>query len=215
MGDKNYKRITLGSGDLFVTEFTGDLPELDKICVDNNFLGYIQGGASLEYKPTFYEAKDDTGKVTKIIITDEEAILKSGILTFNAETLKVLSTTGRVTDSEDGTKRTIKIGGISNADNTKYVICFHHKDKIDGDIWVVIVGQNQSGFTLAFAKDKETVIDAEFKALPQDDEGTLIKYIEEIKNPVARAVSQNSESAPSANVEEGKQTSAKTQAATK
>lgn len=179
--NKDYKRITLGSGDLFITEFKGELPEVEAICIDTNFLGYIQGGASLEYKPTFYEAKDDTGKVTKIIITDEEAILKSGILTFNAETLKVLSTTGRVTGSEDGTKRTIKIGGISNADNTKYAICFHHKDKIDGDIWVVIVGQNQSGFTLAFAKDKETVIDAEFKALPQDDEGTLIKYIEEIK----------------------------------
>lgn len=56
-----------------------------------------------------------------------------------------------------------------------------HNTSIDGDIWVVIVGQNQSGFTLAFAKDKETVIDAEFKALPQDDEGTLIKYIEEVK----------------------------------
>ena len=33
---------------------------------------------------------------------------------------------------------------------------------------------------LAFAKDKETVIDAEFKCLPQDDEGTLIEYTEEI-----------------------------------
>ena len=43
----------------------------------------------------------------------------------------------------------------------------------------MIVGQNQAGFSLAFAKDKETVIDAEFKALAQDDEGTLIKYIEE------------------------------------
>ena len=60
----------------------------------------------------------------------------------------------------------------------KYVIVFHHEDKVDGDVWIVIVGQNQAGFTLAFAKDKETVIDAEFKALAQDDEGTLIQYIE-------------------------------------
>ena len=43
----------------------------------------------------------------------------------------------------------------------------------------MIVGNNQAGFSLAFAKDKETVIDAEFKALAQDKEGTLITYIEE------------------------------------
>ena len=41
------------------------------------------------------------------------------------------------------------------------------------------VGNNQNGFTLAFAKDQETVIDAEFKALAQDDDGTLIMYIEQ------------------------------------
>ena len=45
----------------------------------------------------------------------------------------------------------------------------------------MIVGRNQSGFSLAFAKDKETVIDAEFKAIPHDNNGTLIEYIEEIK----------------------------------
>ena len=33
---------------------------------------------------------------------------------------------------------------------------------------------------MAFAKDEETVIDAEFKALPLDDEGTLIIYTEEL-----------------------------------
>ena len=35
---------------------------------------------------------------------------------------------------------------------------------------------------LAFAKDKESVIDAEFKALPSDSDGTLITYIEEDKS---------------------------------
>ena len=178
------KRITLGSGELFIKEFENSVPEIEEICTDDCFLGYIQGGATLEYKPTFYEAKDDTGVCVKVIITDEEATLKSGILTFNADTLNKLCATGRVSDDES--KRTIKIGGAGNNNGKKYVICFHHKDKVDGDIWVVIVGQNQSGFSIAFAKDKETVIDAEFKALAQDDEGTLIKYIEEIKTaPIA------------------------------
>lgn len=45
---------------------------------------------------------------------------------------------------------------------------------------VTIVGNNQAGFTIAFAKDSETVIDAEFKAQPMDKEGTLITYQEEM-----------------------------------
>ena len=181
MNGKDFKRITLGSGDLYMCEFTGEtVPDEATICVDGNLAGYIQGGATIEYKPTFYQAKDDTGKCTKLIITDEEALLKSGIMTFNANTLETLCATGRVTDS--GNKRTILIGGVGNNNGKRYVICFHHKDAIDGDIWLTIVGQNQSGFSLAFTKDKETIIDAEFKALALDGDGTLIKYVEEIKS---------------------------------
>ena len=62
----------------------------------------------------------------------------------------------------------------------RYVIHFVHKDNVDGDIRVTIVGNNQAGFTIAFAKDSETVIDAEFKAQPMDKEGTLITYQEEM-----------------------------------
>ena len=43
------------------------------------------------------------------------------------------------------------------------------------------MGRNEAGFTLTFAKDKETIIDAEFKAMAKiDSEGTLIVYKEEI-----------------------------------
>ncbi len=172
------EKIVLGSGTLYCMEFTGTLPENTAIEVDTNRLGYIQGGASLEYKPEWYEAVDDMGMVTKVIMTKEEATLKSGIMTWNGDTLKKLCSTARV--SEAAGVRTVKIGGVSNDDGKKYVIHFVHEDAQDGDIRVTIVGQNQAGFTLAFAKNKETVIDAQFKAQPQDTEGTLIKYTEEI-----------------------------------
>lgn len=173
------KRITLGSGNLYCIPFVDTVPDKETICTEDNRLGYIKGGATLEYTPTYYEAKDDLGVVQKTIITDETALLKSGILTFNGNTLNKLCDTGRVT--EDATKkiRTVKIGGVANAQGARYVLAFHHEDPIDGDIWVIIVGQNQAGFSLAFAKDAETVIDAEFKCLSQDNEGTLIQYIEE------------------------------------
>lgn len=170
--------ITLGSGDLMIKEYTDVMPAYTEFDVETDLLGRIQGGCTLEYKGTWYEAKDDTGKVVKTIITEEEATLKSGVLTWNGKTLTQLCSTARVT--EEGGIRKVKIGGVGNHNGKSYALCFHHTDKIDGDIWVVVRAVNQGGFSLAFAKDKETVIDAEFKCLPQDDEGTLIEYIEEI-----------------------------------
>ena len=172
------EKITLGSGEMFVMEFTGTLPTTDEICLPENRLGHVSGGATLEYKPSYYTAKDDLGVVSKTIMTEEEATLKSGILTFNGETLARLSETGRV--SEDGSTRTLKIGGVKNMNRKNYVLCFYAHDAADGDCWIMIVGRNEAGFSLSFAKDKETVIDAEFSCQPMDSEGTLIVYIEEL-----------------------------------
>lgn len=170
--------ITLGSGDLMVKEYTDEMPKYTDFDATTDLLGRIQGGATLEYSGEWYDAKDDTGKAVKTIITEEEATLKSGICTWNGKTLAKLCSTARVTEA-DGI-RTVKIGGVGNHDGKSYALCFHHTDKTDGDVWIVIRAVNQGGFSLAFAKDKETVIDAEFKCLPQDEEGTLIQYVEEI-----------------------------------
>mgnify|MGYP001019444518 CR=1 FL=1 len=174
MALKKRKDITLGSGKLYVQEYTGTtVPETEAICTDDNILGYISGGATLSYKPTFYNAKDDLGLVT----------LKSGVMTWDGNTLTKLSATARVTETDAASgkpaKRSVKIGGVANADGKKYVLCFKHADK-DGkrELYVRIVGKNESGFEIAFAKDKETVIDAEFAADPMDAEGTLIYYDE-------------------------------------
>jgi len=172
------EKIVLGSGKIFIDEFVTTIPTDLLLEVDANLLGLIQGGATVEYKPEFYTAEDDLGLVSKTIITKEEVMLKSGIMTFNGATLKKLSATARVVEAAG--KRTVKIGGLKNNDGKKYVIRFVHEDPSDGDIRVTIVGNNQAGFSLAFAKDKETVIDAEFKAAPHDTEGTLIIYEEEI-----------------------------------
>ena len=170
-------KITLGSGDLMVKEYSSAIPAYTEF-TDEDLLGRIQGGATIEYTGEWYEAKDDTGKAVKTIITNEEAVFKTGVVTWNGETLTKLCSTGRVTES--GGIRTVKIGGIANNDGKSYALCFHHTDPVDGDVWLLIRGVNQAGFSLAFAKDKETVIDAEFKCLPQDDEGTLIQFIEQI-----------------------------------
>ena len=177
------EKIVLGSGKLYIDTATKtgsnyNIPADADLETNAKLIGYIQGGATLEYTPEFYEAKDDLGYVYKKYLTNEEAILRSGVMTWNGETLAKLSATARVDETVTG-KRTVKIGGIGNYDNAFYVIRFVYEDETDGDIRVTIVGANESGFEMAFAKDAETVINAEFKAIPNDSDGTLIIYTEE------------------------------------
>lgn len=178
MAKRTKKNITLGSGMLYHQEFTGTVPDVEEICVEANHVGWIKGGASLEYTMEKYEEKDDLGRVTKVITVSEEVLLKCGLLTWNGETLTKLTSRG-VTTETDG-KRVTKIGGSGNSNDTNYVWCFHYEDATDGDIWVLVVGQNQSGFTITFASDAGTVLEPEIKAIPHDDAGTLVQFIEEI-----------------------------------
>jgi hypothetical protein len=171
------ERIILGSGKMYISEFTGNIPADEILEVESNLFGLIIGGAELEYKPKFYTVTDDLGIISKSALTEEDVTLKSGRLTFCGSMFKKLSSTARI--SEANGRRTIKIGGIGNQDGKQYVVRFLHEDPLDGDLRVTIVGQNQSGFKLAFKKEKETATDVEFKAMPNDSEGTLVILDEE------------------------------------
>lgn len=179
------ERIILGSGYIHLGVFTKgqQIPEPQDFCTDANRYSYIKNGATLEYSNEIQEAKDDMGRVSKTVIISEDVTLKAGLMTLIGDTIEKLCDTARVSVSQDGRYRKTKIGGVGNRKGAKYVICFHHVDPEDGDIWVMIVGQNQAGFTLSFAPSDATVVDAEFKAMPNlDDEGTLVNYVEEIKD---------------------------------
>lgn len=178
MAKRDKDTVTLGSGKIYLQTFSESMPAVDTLCVESNLLGYIKGGASLEYTQETYEEKDDLGYVSKIITTNEEAVLKCGLLTWNGTTLKKLL--DRCSSTEASGKRTTKIGGAGNAQGGYYAICFHHEDKTDGDLWILIKGRNTAGATLTFATDAGTTVEPEFKALPHDSDGTLVELIEEI-----------------------------------
>lgn len=178
MAKRDKNTITLGSGKIYLTAFAEEMPTVDTLCVEENLLGHIKGGAALEYTQEIYEEKDDLGLVSKIITTSEEAILKCGLITWNGETLKKL--VERCASTESAGKRTTKIGGAGNAQGGYYAICFMHEDKTDGNVWILIKGRNTAGATLTFAVDEGTVVEPEFKAMPHDDAGTLVELIEEI-----------------------------------
>lgn len=183
MAKRDNKVITLGSGKLYLMPFADALPTIEDLCKEENLLGCIKGGAALEYTQETYEEKDDLGIVSKIITTSEEAILKCGLITWNGETLTKLIDRCKTT-TESG-KRITKIGGAGNAKGGYYAICFHHEDKTDGDLWVLIKGRNTAGATLTFASQSGTVVEPTFKAMPHDTSGTLIELIEEITTSVS------------------------------
>ncbi len=175
-------KITLGSGKAYIMEYSAatGIPETSAICKDENLLGKIQGGAELSYTTETHSERDDLGTVEKVVITAEEALLKLGLITFNGQTLAKLADRCQVTEDKTKGIRTVKIGGAGNAQGKEWVVCFHHEDKTDGDIWVLVRGANQAGLTLAFAVDAGSKLEPEIKALPCDDAGTLITYIEQI-----------------------------------
>lgn len=167
--------IILGSGDLYLVEYDGTMPDDATIETEINSVGSISGGASLEYSPTMYEVEDDKNVVHKRFITKEEVTFKSGILHFDLANLEKMSTGVLEDDNINGVK-TLKIGGKKSL--TSYVLQFVH-EKDDGlKLRIQLVATAADGFTLSFAKDSETVTDATFKALSQTD-GTLVSIMDE------------------------------------
>lgn len=173
------KDIVLGSGKLYIAKLTDETFDLSTIAVVGNQVGLIQGGASLEYKPSTYEVKDDLCQVYKRFITSEEATLKSGILTWNLEALnKIIGNKNYITTTA---KNTLKLGGNGAREMEQFAVVFVHTKSDGKDIRVGIVGTNEAGLSLAFTADKETVVDAEFKAIGHDDNGTLVIIEEDLQ----------------------------------
>ena len=175
------EEYTLGSGDLFIKEYTaGSSVTAEDVISTGERLGEIKGGASLEYTTETKEDSSDLGRTKIVIISKEDVVLKSGVMTWNGKTLEKLCQTARVTKDDSAKKRTIKIGGLANAANKSYAVAFQYKGDGKKGLTVLIVGKNTAGFTVSFSSDNATVIDAEFKAQALDNDGTLVVIEETI-----------------------------------
>lgn len=170
--------IMLGSGEIFSAEYDGTIPsDPEAIIKTAKEVGAIQGGCTLEYKPTFYTEKDDAGKYEKSIMTEDEATLKLGLITFNGETLADLNACS--TTKIEGNYRVTDIGGAENYSDKSRLFIFRHTDKKDGNIYLIVYAENQAGFSLAWAKDKGSKLEPELKCKPMQG-GVRIRYIEQV-----------------------------------
>ena len=160
-------KVILGSGHLYIAETveTGVVPE--NIFDEANNVGSISGGAELNYTPTIYDVVDDDDKVLKSFITKEEVILKSGVLTWLLESVAKLSAGGKY----DSASKTLTIGGKKSV--KQYAVGFRHEEDDGYKLEVTMVGRSNKGFVINFNKEKETIIDAEFKAI-KDNDGILV-----------------------------------------
>ena len=180
------EEYTLGSGDLFIKEYTaGSSVTAEDVISTGERLGEIKGGASLEYTTETKEDSSDLGRTKIVIISKEDVVLKSGVMTWNGKTLEKLCQTARVTKNDSTKKRTIKIGGLANAANKSYAVAFQYKGDGKKGLTVLIVGKNTAGFTVSFSSDNATVIDAEFKAQALDNDGTLVVIEETVPDAVS------------------------------
>ncbi|MCI9473441.1 MAG: hypothetical protein HFF31_05455 [Flavonifractor sp.] len=171
---------------MYLMEYTGTIPEDSVLEVEENKIGVISGGATLEYKPTFYTVEDDLGTVKEALLTAEEVTFKSGLLAPNMSFAAFSAPTARVEPATAQKKRRVtKIGGVANADGKSYIVRFLHASTADPGykLRATIVGVNTSGFSLGFLKDKETIVDLTFAAQPMDGTGTLVE-LDEPDDPV-------------------------------
>ena len=168
-------QIVLGSGKLYMMAFptNGEMPDSNTIETAQNQVGYIQGGASLEYTPTELQIADDSGTFIRRYLTSEEVTFQSGVLTWDLDVLSKICAAGSYEDDGEGT-RTLKLGGAGAREMEKWIIHFVHQKDSTNTIKITLVGTASNGFSLAFAADAQTVIDAQFKAISQDTDGTQV-----------------------------------------
>jgi superfamily I DNA/RNA helicase len=120
------------------------------------------------YLSEIFRSRYNYRKILAVTFTNKAtAEMKSRIL----ENLHKLSPSTYADDAAKSEKK-LTIGGKRTLDN--YALRFVHTKDDGNKLRVTMIVTASNGFTLTFQGDKETVIDALFKALSQDT-GTLIE----------------------------------------
>ena len=170
----NSEEIILGSGDLYIVEFTGEIPEDTAIEKEENRAGNIKGGATLEYSIESQTVQDDKGRVKKTIITKETVTFKSGLMTWIKKFMQAIIQTARIDEQTKQGHRIYKLGGLANLNKTRYLWRFVHTRDDGRKLRITVTGKNTGTISLAFQPENETVVDAEITADTLDKEGTLV-----------------------------------------
>lgn len=186
----NSDEIILGSGDLYLCEFTNEIPEDSEIEKEDNRAGNIKGGASLEYSISSVTVEDDKGRVKKTILTKEDVKFKTGLITWIEKWFQALIPTARVDTTTKTGHRIIKLGGLSKQSKTKWLYRFVHTRDDGRKLRITVTGKNTGTVSLKFDAENPTTVDAEVTAESLDSEGTLVIYDDELLASSTQTVAQ-------------------------
>ena len=170
----NSDEIILGSGDVYIMEFSGEIPEDTEIEKDENRAGNIKNGATLEYSIESQTVQDDKGRVKKTRITKETVLFKTGMMTWCKRFIQAIILTARVDENTKTGHRVYKLGGLANLNKTRYLWRFVHTRDDGRKLRITVTGKNTGTISLAFQPENETTIDAEITADTLDKDGTLV-----------------------------------------
>lgn len=176
----NSDEIILGSGDLYLVEFSGAIPEDSVIETDANRAGNIKSGATLEYSTSSVTVEDDKGRVKKTIITKEDVKFKTGLITWAETWFKALIPTARIDTTSKANHRIIKLGGLSNQSRTKWLYRFVHTRDDGRKLRITVTGKNVGTISIKFDTENPTTVDSEIAAESLDSAGTLVIYDDEL-----------------------------------
>lgn len=177
------QRVVLGAGKWYIAPYTSGALDMETVEEEDNLLGYTQGGATITFTPETYTIEDDIGMVRKTFQTKASAEMKTGLLTFTADSLAAMLSVGQATQtpasaSERG-KTTLKLGGGKSALKKFSVVFVYEDDETGFKTRIGMVATNTAPLELVFAKDAETVVDVTFAAESNGVDDTIIVIEEE------------------------------------
>ena len=176
----NSDEIIMGSGDVYIMEFSGEIPSDTEIEKDENRAGNIKNGATLEYSIESQTVQDDKGRVKKTRITKETVLFKTGMMTWCKRFIQAIILTARVDETTKAGHRVYKLGGLANLNKTRYLWRFVHTRDDGRKLRITVTGKNTGTISLAFQPENETTIDAEITADTLDKDGTLVILDDEL-----------------------------------
>jgi len=172
VGEK--EKVVLGAVDVYLADYDPEKDfDLDAMTAnEENYFGNTQGGATLEYTPETYTVEDDMGRVRRNFMTKASATLKTGLLTYDVDSLARTLSVGTLTTPSGKTR--LQLPGGKAALRRKCVVAVYKDDETGEVIKIGMVATNTGALSMAFAKDKETVPEITFTAEPTGGSSVLV-----------------------------------------
>lgn len=183
------ERVVMGAGKWYSKAWDSGAIDFETLCVDDNLIGYTQGGAEVTYTPETYTIEDDIGMVRRTFQVKADSEMKTGLLTFTIKSLTTLMSVGAVTEKAATTSTTglvtLKLTGGKSA-LKRFFVAFVYEDEDTGlKTYVGMVCTNIAPLTLSFMKDKETVVDLTFNGESNGVDTTVLTIAEETAKTAA------------------------------